>query len=46
MKLLDLTGDRPLTRCEARRLANWWNASGWTAVIKPVGRYFGVIAER
>jgi len=44
-KRLNLTGDRPLTRREALKLARWW--AGWGSVtLTKQGRLWGVTASR
>ena len=37
-KTLDLTGDRPLTRGEARKLFKWWHGGRFSAEIIKVRR--------
>lgn len=42
IKKLDLTGDRPLTRAEARKLKRWWESNGWSVSLSKVSnnRFF------
>ena len=45
MRRLDLTGDRPLTFREARKLKRWWHRNLWSANLIKVSRNrFAVIA--
>jgi len=46
-KTLDLTGDRPLTYREARKLKHWWEGGIWSCDMIRVRRNrFRVIASR
>ena len=44
-KKFDLTGDRPLTKIEAKKLARWWGQQPLfqTEIIK-LGKYYSVFA--
>lgn len=45
--VIDLTGDRPLTLRDARKLARWWQANGFSASLRKVGPdRFSVKASR
>lgn len=46
MTRLNLTGDRPLTLRQARKLARWWQNNGWSANLRRVGRFFEVTASK
>lgn len=48
---LDLTGDRPITLPEARKLAKWWNGRPckrkgylWVCSLIQTGRLYSVVA--
>lgn len=44
---LDLTGDRPLSKKEARLLAKWWNSQPqFSCVLEKSGRFWRVFADK
>ena len=44
---LDLTGDRPLTKKDARKLAAWWGSHPlFNCILEKAGRYWRVFADK